>query len=110
MTACERRFSLGCVFHTDGACFRASVNAPHDFIIGMPYVANASECSKASGCTKFKDGFFPRSNGFYRKHFRLPASWAAEAAAGSGSSFRLVRGRVQGGDSVGERALRTYVR
>ena len=81
---------LGCAFHTVGARSRASVNAPHDYIIGMPYVANASSCSKASGCTKFKDGFFPRSNGFYRKHFRLPASWAAEAAAGSGSSFRLV--------------------
>ena len=68
----------------------ASVNAPHDYIIGLPYVANAASCSKSHGCTKFKDGFFPRSNGFYRKHFRLPASWADEAAAGRGSTFRLV--------------------
>ena len=41
---------------------------------------NGSACSKQHGCMKFKDGFFPRSNGFYRKHFKLPASWAAEAA------------------------------
>ena len=70
----------------------AYVNAPHDYIIGLPYVANGSACSKQHGCMKFKDGFFPRSNGFYRKHFKLPASWAAEAAGdgSSASTFRLV--------------------
>lgn len=38
----------------------------------------------------FKNGFFPRANAYYRKHFALPASWAQDAIQGTGHSFRLV--------------------
>lgn len=56
------------------------VNVPHDYIVSMPY--NSSN--------NFKTGFFPRSNGFYRKHFRLPSSWVEASLAGLGNTFRLV--------------------
>ena len=45
------------------------VEAPHDFIITLPY-------SNTSG--SHKTGYFPRSNAFYRKHFRLPSSWKGD--------------------------------
>ena len=53
---------------------------PHDYLISQPY----------SPTNAFKNGFLPRANAYYRKHFSLPASWARDAVQGSGHSFRLV--------------------
>jgi hypothetical protein len=55
------------------------VNAPHDYLIGLEY----------SPKNAFKNGFLPRSDGFYRKHFQLPASWREAAASGRSDTFRL---------------------
>ena len=45
------------------------IEVPHDFIITLPY-------SNTTGSRK--TGYFPRSNAFYRKHFRLPSSWMGQ--------------------------------
>jgi hypothetical protein len=65
----------------------SQVQVPHDYLIGLPY---SNYTNRAKNYTKsFKNGFLPRYDGFYRKHFSLPARWVANAS-GEGNTFRLV--------------------
>ena len=56
------------------------INVPHDYLISLPY----------SPMNAFKNGFLPRADAYYRKHFALPARWAQDAVQGTGHTFRLV--------------------
>jgi beta-galactosidase/beta-glucuronidase len=47
------------------------VDCPHDYIITIPYSPKAN----------VKDGFFPRNNSWYRKHWSLPSDWYDDAVS-----------------------------
>jgi hypothetical protein len=63
----------------DGGGGWAVVDAPHDFIAERGNFTNNVE--------DFKQGYLPRNASWYRKHFHLPATWAASDPGDGGATY-----------------------